>query len=291
MPEGRLRVAGPDCVRVQQAGDVGSWWNLPVQRGMHEPGRSAAALAIRIGAMMKHKRALTIAIAIVLGLGAAAAGIWHFVWLKPYSITPAELQARYAYKEEFQPGEGHSVHLRLQSFDGALLHGRIVYPGDPTQTARPFPVLIGMHAMGRSHLRWWQPDVSGRPTIEQTHRLTQMALQRGYAVVAIDARGHGERRHLGQPTLAKRAMRDMHWFGRRQAYEQMIIDTVRDHRVLLDWLAAQPHLDATRIKQPVTAWARRARCCWRGWMRVCMPSRPWCRRIWATTWPSWRPGT
>ena len=203
---------------------------------------------MRIGAMMKHKRAFTVAIAILVGLGAAAAGIWHFFWLKPYSITPAELQARYAYKEEYQPGEGHSVHLRLQSFDGALLHGRIVYPGDPTQTARPFPVLIGMHAMGRSHLRWWQPDVSGRPTIEQTHRLTQMALQRGYAVVAIDARGHGERRHLGQPTLAKRAMRDMHWFGRRQAYEQMIIDTVRDHRVLLDWLAAQPHLDATRIK-------------------------------------------
>jgi dienelactone hydrolase len=43
-------------------------------------------------------------------------------------------------------------------------------------------------------------------------------------------------------------MRDMHWFGRRQAYEQMIIDTVRDHRVLLDWLATQPHLDTGRIK-------------------------------------------
>ncbi len=197
---------------------------------------------------MKHPRAFK-AIALILGLAAAAAAaIWHFVWLKPYSITPAELQARYAYKEAFTPGEGHSVHIRLQSFDGALLHGRIVYPADPAQASRPFPVLIGMHAMGRSHLRWWQPDVSGRPTLEQTHRITQMALQKGYAVVAIDARGHGERRHLGQTTLAHRAMRDMHWFGRRQAYEQMIIDTVRDHRVLLDWLAAQPHLDAGRIK-------------------------------------------
>lgn len=197
---------------------------------------------------MKHRRAFKV-IGILMGLAvAAAAAGWHFVWLKPYSLTPAELHARYAYKEAFAPGEGHSVHIRLQSFDGEMLHGRIVYPSDPAQAARPFPVLIGMHAMGRSHLRWWQPDVSGRPTIEQTHRITQMALQQGYAVVAIDARGHGERRHLGQPPLAKRAMRDMHWFGRRQAYEQMIIDTVRDHRVLLDWLTAQSHLDASRIR-------------------------------------------
>lgn len=196
---------------------------------------------------MKHKRAFTV-LAILMGLAAAAAAVWHVVWLKPYSITPAELQSRYAYKEAFTPGDGHSVDIRLASFDGALIHGRIVYPGDPARASRPFPVMIGMHAMGRSHLRWWQQDISGRPTIEQTHRITQMALQQGYAVVAIDARGHGQRRHPGQPALAQRAMRDMHWFGRRQAYEQMIVDTVRDHRVLLDWLATQRHLDASRIQ-------------------------------------------
>lgn len=43
------------------------------------------------------------------------------------------------------------------------------------------------------------------------------------------------------------AMRDMHWYGKRQACEQMIIDTVRDHRVRLDWLLTQTHLDANRI--------------------------------------------
>jgi dienelactone hydrolase len=196
---------------------------------------------------MKRRHAY-LAIGTLIGLAAIAAAIWHFVWLKPYSVTPSELQARYAYKQAFTPGDGHSVDIRLPSFDGELLHGRIVYPGDPAQQTRPFPVLIGMHAMGRTHRRWWQAELNGRPTIEQTHRLTQMALQQGYAVVAIDARGHGERRHLGQMQLAQRAMRDMHWFGRRQAYEQMIIDTVRDHRVLLDWLAEQPHLDAGRIR-------------------------------------------
>jgi dienelactone hydrolase len=195
---------------------------------------------------MKYRRAYA-AIGILMGLAAAAAAIWHFVWLKPYSVTAAELQARYAYKEEVSPGDTHSVELRLQSFDGELLSGRIVYPSDPAQASRPFPVLIGLHAMGRGHVRWWQAEFNGRPTIEQTHRITQMALARGYAVVAIDARAHGQRRNLGQPHPAQRAMRDMHWFGKRQAYEQMIIDTVRDHRVLLDWLVEQPHLDTGRI--------------------------------------------
>lgn len=196
---------------------------------------------------MNYRRAYT-AIAIFIGLAAAAAAaIWHFVWLKPYSVTAAELQARYAYKAGLTPGDAHAVDFSLPSFDGALLHGRIVYPSDPARAARPFPVLIGLHAMGRSHMRWWQAELNGRPTIEQTHRITQMALQQGHAVVAIDARGHGQRRHPGQPHPAQRAMRDMHWFGKRQAYEQMIIDTVRDHRVLLDWLLTQPHLDAGRI--------------------------------------------
>jgi dienelactone hydrolase len=196
---------------------------------------------------MQRKRT-AIAIGIFLGLAAVAAAVWHFVWLKPYSVTPAELQARYAYKEQLTPGGAHAVDLRLQSFDGALLTGRIVYPSDPATATRPFPVLIGLHAMGRGHMRWWHAELNGRPTIEQTHRITQMALQQGYAVVAIDARAHGERRPLGQPHPARRAMRDMHWFGQRAAYEQMIIDTVRDHRVLLDWLVAQPHLDAQRIR-------------------------------------------
>lgn len=194
------------------------------------------------------RKALTITLAVLFGLAAAAAAVWHFLWLKPYSISPEELKARYAYREEVRPGPGYSSELRLRSFDGELLHGRIVYPADPAQAREPFPVLIGMHAMARSHWRWFQPELKGRPTIEQTHHITQMALQRGYAVVAIDAREHGERRHLGQQHAARIALRDMHWFGRRQAYERMIIDTVRDHRVLLDWLQAQPHLDARRIK-------------------------------------------
>lgn len=198
---------------------------------------------------MKHRRAIA-AIGILITLAATAAAIWHFVWLHPYSVSADELQARYAYKPAVSPvptGDAHALDFRLQGFDGALFHGRIVYPGDPARSARPFPVLIGLHAMGRSHMRWWQEELNGRPTIEQTHRITQMALKQGYAVVAIDARAHGQRRPLGQPHPAQRVMRDMHWLGQRQGYEQMIIDTVRDHRVLLDWLVSQPHLDARRI--------------------------------------------
>ncbi len=212
---------------------------------------------------MKQRRAY-MTIAVLMGLAAAAAGFWHFLWLKPYSITSAELQARYAYgspastraqltQVDVEAEVRTKVHttaqtfdIRLQSFDGALFWGRITYPSDPALAGRPFPVLIGMHAMGRNHLRWWQAEFKDRPTVEQTHRITQMALQQGYAVVAIDARAHGLRKTVDQQVRS--AMRDMHWFGQREAYERMIIDTVRDHRVLLDWLVTQPHLDATRIQ-------------------------------------------
>lgn len=206
---------------------------------------------------MKHKKA-RIAIGILIILAAIAAGIWHFLWLKPYNVTPAELQSRYAYKEEFTPGAGHSVNFRMRGFDGELFEGRIVYPSDPAKASEPFPVLIGLHAMGRSHMRWWQAELNGRPTLEQTHRITEMALQQGYAVVAIDARLHGQRRPLGQPHPAKGILRDMHWLGKRQPYEQMIIDTVRDHRVLLDWLVKQPHLDSKRIR--ATGYSMGAHC-------------------------------
>ncbi|MBB5204806.1 dienelactone hydrolase [Inhella inkyongensis] len=177
---------------------------------------------------------------------------WSLFGLKPYDISPAELQARYALpapaplRVERRAGDGHSEELVLHSFDGSQAVGRIVYPSDPAIATQPFPLLIGLHAMGRAHQRWWSESFKGRPTLEQTHRITEAALAQGYAVMAIDARLHGLRKDAKGP--ASKLMWDLHLWGAREPYERMLIDTVRDHRLLLDWVLTQPsRFDARRI--------------------------------------------
>ena len=83
-------------------------------------------------------------------------------------------------------------------------------------------------------------------TFEQTDKITAMALAKGYAVVAIDAGHHGV---CKTPDITAIDIIDnLHWWGEREPYETMLIDTVRDHRLLLDWLVQQPMLDKNNIK-------------------------------------------
>lgn len=192
----------------------------------------------------------------MLSIGSVMAGIaalWYGVFgLKPYSLSTEELTARYAYSlkqqvqldlKELTP---QSFEFTYPSFDGVTVNGRISYPQDPKTIQNPLPVLIGAHAMGRSQIRWWQDSFKDRATFEQTDKITAMALAKGYAVVAIDARHHGLRK---DPDLSLVDIIDnLHWWGEREPYETMLVDTVRDHRVLLDWLEQQPMLDKNKIK-------------------------------------------
>lgn len=191
----------------------------------------------------------------LLGVAAIAGALWWAVFgLKPYAPSAAELQARHAYVPvadlrvrlgavEVVEGGHRAQALSFNSFDGQETKGRIVYPAGATG---PVPLLIGLHAMGRSHQRWWHAEVKQRPTVEQTQYITTLALARGHAVLALDAREHGERKNPDH--TVKDIMRDLHLWGRREAYERMIIDTVKDYRVLLDWAAQQPVIDAQRIR-------------------------------------------
>lgn len=151
--------------------------------------------------------------------GAVGALWWALFALKPYDITPEQLAARYAHTATTATASPTpaAVHLgalrritvgdtaawasdfRMPSFDGAVANGRIVYPADPAVLAAPRPVLLGMHAMGRSHGRWSEAEFKGRPTKENTHRLAELALQQGYVVIALDAREHGDRKNADKP--------------------------------------------------------------------------------------------
>ncbi|MEO6278843.1 alpha/beta fold hydrolase [Roseateles sp.] len=194
-------------------------------------------------------------ISALLGLAAAAGAVWWAAFgLRPYDLSPTELQSRHALapvaglEVRLDPLEdidgGHRAQtLRFISFDGREATGRIVYPRGATG---PVPVLLGLHGMGRNHHRWWQAEFKERPTIEQTQRITALALSRGYAVLALDAREHGDRKNPDH--TVRHIMRDLHLWGRREAYERMVVDTVKDYRVLLDWAVRQPTIDARHIR-------------------------------------------
>ncbi|WP_436286427.1 alpha/beta hydrolase family protein, partial [Rheinheimera soli] len=133
---------------------------------------------------------------------AGVAALWYGVFgLKPYSLSAEELAARYAYpvqqqvQLELKELSPQSFEFTYQSFDGVTVNGRISYPQDPKAIQSPVPVLIGAHAMGRSQIRWWQDHFKTSATYEQTDKITAMALTKGYAVVAIDARNHGLRKN------------------------------------------------------------------------------------------------
>ncbi|GGO69725.1 alpha/beta hydrolase family protein [Bowmanella pacifica] len=180
------------------------------------------------------------------------AAIWYnFFRLAPYSLTEQQRQQAFEVSGaadlslKMQPLSTTAWQFTYTSFDGATVNGQLHYPAPPSEIHHKIPVLIGVHAMGRSQIRWWQDSFNGSPTLTQVHKLSRMALDAGYAVVAIDAREHGQRKNPERSL--KRIMWGLHLWGERHHYEAMIHDTVVDHRILLDWLSTQPQFDNQQL--------------------------------------------
>ncbi|KKO45689.1 acetyl esterase [Arsukibacterium ikkense] len=197
-------------------------------------------------------KTLKIGLLALLGTTALLAGTWYGVFgLKPYQVSPEEISQHYSYPivqpvaMQLQQLDTNSYSFSYRSFDGATVNGQLRYPQPLPSHGKPLPVLIGAHAMGRAQVRWWQDSFNGRPTRENTDQITAMALTNGYAVITIDARNHGERKDPANGIAD--IIHNLHWWGKRKPYESMLIDTVRDHRVLLDWLAQQPQFAADNI--------------------------------------------
>lgn len=182
----------------------------------------------------------------VLMTVALLGAIWWWLFaMSPYQINDQILSDEYSYEpvhlnmkmEQEAPNEYGFVYT---SFDGQVVNGRLVYPAS-YKTGDTLPILVGIHGMGRSENRWWMDSFKTRPTLEQTHKITEQALRKGIAVIAIDGRNHGKRK---DPDYTIRDMMlDLHLWGEREPYEAMVKDTVKDYRVLLDWIDSQPQFD------------------------------------------------
>jgi hypothetical protein len=129
----------------------------------------------------------------------------------------------------FVPIDAYNTQFTYRSFDDEVVYGQISYPKNK---ADQYPVLIGISAMGRSYVRWWTERFNDSPTVTQVDKIAQLANDKGYVVIAIDARFHGKRKQKSLP-LSK-IMNDLHVWGDHEAYLKMITGTVKDHQVLID---------------------------------------------------------
>lgn len=136
----------------------------------------------------------------------------------------------------------HKYTVSLTSFDGSALNARLQLP-DVVKSK--YPVLISIHGMARSQNRVWLGEYKGGKTLESTHKITENALNKGFAVLAIDARYHGERKveEIGLVEILKELESQQY-----NNYNRMILDTVADYKVLISQLDKVEQLDTSNIQ-------------------------------------------
>lgn len=125
------------------------------------------------------------------------------------------------------------------------VRGRLVpaYFEIPRDASGPFPVVLMLHGWSGSKENWWNDGgyISGG-------EVRKGLLEKGFAVFAIDSPAHGDRiaendyapvNHYAGPEAE----------GRTNAFtlQDIVIDTVREYRRGLDYLATRPEAAMDRI--------------------------------------------
>jgi dienelactone hydrolase len=102
----------------------------------------------------------------------------------------------------------------------------------PKAGRRPYPVVILLHGITASKEMWFEPEGWAYGT-----RLIDPLTASGIAVLALDARYHGERGAEG----GYRVPNDIN------EIRDFVVETVIEHRRALDYLATRDDIDTTRI--------------------------------------------
>lgn len=129
--------------------------------------------------------------------------------------------------------------FRFVSFDGEWVEAEIQFP---STHKKQYSVLFSMHGMGRSSRRAWYDVFKGSETVERTHDITQIALNSGVAVIAIDARNHGQRKQATPLLPSILAALDE---GKTEPYITMVDHTVRDYLALIKQLKTSTIFNTT----------------------------------------------
>lgn len=187
-------------------------------------------------------------VAIIVLLSGTVALWYFFIALKPQPVEQNKIIEHYQYSKvstinlELNPVSDRVYEFSFASFDGETVYGKISYPAVKKEK---YPVVLGVPAMGRSYVRWWQDSFKGRPTVTKVNELQKIADSKGMVVIAIDPRFHGKRK---KPEKSLQSiMYDLDLFGDKEPYQAMIVDTVKDYQVLLDWVNTKNDLDSSNV--------------------------------------------
>jgi len=115
----------------------------------------------------------------------------------------------------------------------------------PPQATAPHPCVLLLHGWSGSKENWWENDnyVSGG-------NVRRALLAAGFAVMALDAQCHGDRiaqndfapvNHFADPQATVAGRKG--YFSQPEIYMQ----TVRDYRRAIDYLATRPEIDSARL--------------------------------------------
>ena len=123
-------------------------------------------------------------------------------------------------------------------FDGFDREKISAYLALPNEVVNP-PVVILLHGLTQSKEQWW---LNGGPwSFPTKHR--EVLLKKGFAVLAIDARNHGERKMSNdfQDPYTYLSKSYVH------AYSRMVLETAMDVSRVIDYLNTRSDVDTNRI--------------------------------------------
>ncbi|MCF6263021.1 MAG: alpha/beta fold hydrolase [Xanthomonadales bacterium] len=135
---------------------------------------------------------------------------------------------------------GERFSLNFISDDQQVVNGILAMPVDYDMSQKStLKLALLLHPMGADHTLWFSPD---NPI--NAENISIKLRKQGFAVLALDARRHGERKvgDIGLKDLIKRAHSPY-----RRLYDDMIIGSVRDYRLALAWMKSQWDLSAADI--------------------------------------------
>ncbi len=140
------------------------------------------------------------------------------------------LQTRSLGKEDFPTYTREKISLA-----GAAGSRATAFLGIPKNGTAPYPVVLLLDGVGGSKERWFHDATDMWP---RGASLTEALFASGFAVLAMDARHHGERFIPGGYRPA---------FSARPADRTMIQENILEDRRAMDFLTTRPEIDANRI--------------------------------------------